>query len=428
MQLTVDDLVPPGTYSLSVVGEGGGFSDTTDFVVQVVSAQYNVTLSPRTITLGAGEIGMPLVTVSSLSLPATLSEESIPPPSVVTSFSPNPTSSTSTMTVATGLQAQSGTHKIAVLARFPNGQLARDTLTLTITNPAGWSQVLQSSTMYGIDIDDETQIGVAVGYRNVHRSTDRGRSWIATAPIDTINTYNSVSVKGTRVVAVGYPGAAAISADGGMTWTSGSTGTSRILYGVAFSDFANGVAVGEGVILRTQNGGTSWSVVPVVGDPYVFLDISYVSGSAFAVGLNGVIFRSTNDQNNWTQLASGTTADLWGVSFADASNGVVVGNNGTVLFTSDGGSSWVQRGIPQVTTRFERTYMLNPSIATVGGFGARIYQTFDSGQTWTRDGTSIPFFERMWDIHLSPDNTGVCLVQNAAQGGVSTILLRQRLP
>jgi photosystem II stability/assembly factor-like uncharacterized protein len=277
-----------------------------------------------------------------------------------------------------------------------------------------------------MDVDDFTQLGLAVGFGNTYRSTDGGRSWSPGAPIDSLGTYESISLTGgTRAVAVGFNGVAAVSADGGTTWTSVFTGTSRALYGVSFDDIANGVAAGEGVILRTTNGGTHWSVVPLIGDPYVFLDISYVSGSAFAVGLGGAIFRSTNHLNNWTQIQGGTIADLWGVSFFDANNGMIVGSGGTILFTSNGGSSWVRRDIPQLSIRLDKVFLRSATTATVAGFGGNIYQTASAGQTWSRDVSALLFFERAADIHLSQDNKGVCLVKNNQQTNTATILRRE---
>jgi photosystem II stability/assembly factor-like uncharacterized protein len=142
------------------------------------------------------------------------------------------------------------------------------------------------------------------------------------------------------------------------------------------------------------------------------------------VGFNGVIFRSTNYQDNWTQLSTGTTNYFVGVSFVDANNGMAVGEGGIVLLTSDGGSSWVQRSISQVA-RLDRVYMLGPTVATVGGFNGVIYQTFDAGQTWTRDTVSPSFFERVYDVHLAQGNMGVCLVQNNQQTSAVTILWRE---
>jgi hypothetical protein len=42
----------------------------------------------------------------------------------------------------------------------------------------------------------------------------------------------------------------------------------------------------------------------------------------------------------WTRLSSGTSAFLEAVSFADASHGWAVGDNGAVVTTTNGGATW----------------------------------------------------------------------------------------
>jgi hypothetical protein len=50
-------------------------------------------------------------------------------------------------------------------------------------------------------------------------------------------------------------------------------------------------------------------------------------GSGGAGGVDG----------SWAVQTSGTTNDLHGVSFTDANNGTVVGDDGTILRTTNGG-------------------------------------------------------------------------------------------
>ena len=45
------------------------------------------------------------------------------------------------------------------------------------------------------------------------------------------------------------------------------------------------------------------------------------------VGDYGTIVRTTNGGNSWTVQASGTTQDLWAVSFTDANNGTACGRS-----------------------------------------------------------------------------------------------------
>ena len=337
---------------------------------------------------------------------------------------PNPTNSTSTLTITAGVNAQLGLYKVPVVGTFSNGGIASDTLSITITEAGdGWIPVLETSNLYAMDMDEITQTGIAVGYGNTYRSTDAGRTWTMGAQIEPNTYYYSVDLLGARAVAVSNNGKAALSLDGGQTWTVTFNGTSKTLNGVSLSDAANGIAVGEGIIIRTRDGGIIWSIVSGVGDPYYFTDVSYRGGSAYVVGLDGTIFRATNYQDNWQQLNSGTTDHLYGVSFANSSTGMVVGNGGTVLFTSDGGASWTQRNNPNIT-RIDRVHMLNATVATIGGLGGRIFQTTDAGLNWTQDINSLNF-ERVSDFHLFSNNTGMCLVRNAYQLELVTILRRE---
>src|SRR6266404_7777841 len=60
-----------------------------------------------------------------------------------------------------------------------------------------------------------------------------------------------------------------------------------------------------------------------------------------AVGEDGTILRTTNGGLRWVHQRSGTTKFLWGVSFSDTNNGIAVGEGGIILRTTDGGTTWV---------------------------------------------------------------------------------------
>jgi photosystem II stability/assembly factor-like uncharacterized protein len=192
---------------------------------------------------------------------------------------------------------------------------------------------------FAMAIDTLSGIGFAVGdaFPGVsRRSTDGGDTWIKGPPImDTpAPTLYDVSILGSRLVAVGYTGVAYYSTDGGVTWDRAGTGNGRTLYGVAFRSVGVGVAVGDGVILHTLDGGVFWGTSSQVTTSDFFLDVDYGGNSAFAVGMGGLIMRSTVGQDDWIRLTSGTTADLHGVAFVDSNNGIAVGTGGTILVTA----------------------------------------------------------------------------------------------
>jgi photosystem II stability/assembly factor-like uncharacterized protein len=56
-----------------------------------------------------------------------------------------------------------------------------------------------------------------------------------------------------------------------------------------------------------------------------------------AVGGYGTILRTTDGGATWSVQASGTTDVLYGVSFADTETGTAVGDGGTIVRTTTGG-------------------------------------------------------------------------------------------
>jgi photosystem II stability/assembly factor-like uncharacterized protein len=69
------------------------------------------------------------------------------------------------------------------------------------------------------------------------------------------------------------------------------------------------------------------------------LGIAVVDGHLAAVGQQGVILRSA-DGENWQQLPSPVSSMLTRVRFLDARHGWIVGYDGAVLGSDDGGASW----------------------------------------------------------------------------------------
>src|SRR2546428_7464885 len=54
------------------------------------------------------------------------------------------------------------------------------------------------------------------------------------------------------------------------------------------------------------------------------------ANTMIAVGEQGTVLRTTDAGATWARISSGTAASLYGVSFADASTGTAVGANGAI--------------------------------------------------------------------------------------------------
>ena len=100
----------------------------------------------------------------------------------------------------------------------------------------------------------------------------------------------------------------------------------------------------------------------------------------WAVGNYGTIIKTTNGGTTWDTQTSGTTEDLLGVSFTNANNGTVVGLNGTILRTTNGGVTWIQQS--SVGGDLSSVSFIDANIGTTVGDGGVILRTTNGGVTW----------------------------------------------
>lgn len=171
---------------------------------------------------------------------------------------------------------------------------------------------------------------------NYFYSTNGGQSF-TTAPQGSTN-FNCVHGSGTRIVIVGDGGLCYVSANSGNSFTSYFAGSNH-LRGVYFFDAMTG----------------------------------------WAVGNNGVIYKTITGGVSWTNQNSGTAVNLNSVKFTDANNGVVCGNNGTVLYTANGGTTWT----PYSTGTTMDLLSVDKSGTTIIATGRDGYIYKYNGATWS---------------------------------------------
>jgi len=185
--------------------------------------------------------------------------------------------------------------------------------------------------------------------------------------------------------------------DGGVTWTVQFTCN----YGLANLDFVDanhGWLVGYYSIFRTSDGGYTWIRTnadhsTMTGVFFADVNNGWVVGDDLNGG-NSPIWHTTDGSVSWMPQSSGTIYGLQEVAFADLNNGAAVGLVGTILGTTNGGSTWSPR-------TSGTTYSLN-GVCFSQGFGfavgvhGTILGTFDSGNSWSAAltvGTTASFYD-----------------------------------
>jgi len=104
-----------------------------------------------------------------------------------------------------------------------------------------------------------------------------------------------------------------------------------------------------------------------------------------AVGTSGTILRTTDGGTTWTSQISGTTVQFYGVSFIDANNGTVVGYGTSsildILRTTDGGINWTSQ-MSGTKNSFRSVSFTDANTGIAVGVKGIILRTTNSGTTW----------------------------------------------
>jgi photosystem II stability/assembly factor-like uncharacterized protein len=261
-----------------------------------------------------------------------------------------------------------------------------------------WVEVSRGNTSYLRDVAFATpEVGVAVdtlGY--VLRTSDGGENWTWMERPAMVNSLSAVTfTSAERGFAVG-DWQMLRTEDGGLTWSDVTEkiagGGVQLLADIHFATPLVGFAAGRGEhIMRTSDGGASW--VPVsIGPERAVRAVGFASSEVgVAVGAFDSVLRTVDGGLSWASVAVPTTEWLNAVSFADPLNGVAVGNYGTVLRTSDAGATWqlVQAPMPDQNHLLQVVFADGRNGLAVG-IGSTVLRTRDAGQTWTPDPVGRP--------------------------------------
>jgi photosystem II stability/assembly factor-like uncharacterized protein len=227
-------------------------------------------------------------------------------------------------------------------------------------------------------------------------TTDGGETWLQQSyPADqTISAYSALDAE--RLWAAGESGMVLQSTDGGTHWTILSHGTSDYLNDIAFADRSNGWAVGQtlttydGVLLHTTNGGSTWDLQSAVPATAWYGVDALTANSVWISGGFGTVGHSTDGGIHWdTTVVYRDTSALEAIRFTDELHGWAVGeaysggvNSPLVFHTADGGAEWEQQNVAGIDYVWDVAFC-DPMTGWIVGENGSILHTTDSGELWT---------------------------------------------
>lgn len=229
--------------------------------------------------------------------------------------------------------------------------------------------------------------GLAVGAAGALLETkDGGATWTSGSSGTEFGLFG-IAMKGDQKLIVGQRGTVLVGGADGK-WTPGQSGTENRLLNVGMNSAGLAIAVGEfGTILRSKDGGKTWDQRPIDWttfrddgyEPHIYAvdvqengriligaEFAYVitsddggetfqlankgeksvfamhvlpDGTGYAVGQEGLVLKTTDNGATWTELQSGSNANLFGV-WASAQGEIVATGMRALLRSSDGGASF----------------------------------------------------------------------------------------
>jgi photosystem II stability/assembly factor-like uncharacterized protein len=256
----------------------------------------------------------------------------------------------------------------------------------------------------------------------VLRTVDGGRTWASVGPagaaglqfrdIEATSAMHAVAMSAGE----GEDSRIYVTDDGGASWVESFRNHEPTAFYdcMAFSSPKRGLAVSDPVdgkarLIRTSDGGHTWSIVDQAGMPPALVGEYYFAGSGtclsalpgqqVALGTGGAgpwarVLVSTNRGRSWTvaetPVAASASSGIFSVRFRDRRQGLVVGgdyaqpdnNVANAAWTADGGRTW---HLPAVTPRGYRSgaawlpQQWAAAIA-VGPTGSDV--TWDGGRSW----------------------------------------------
>lgn len=216
-------------------------------------------------------------------------------------------------------------------------------------------------------------------------------------------TVNAVHFDGSNIWVVGAQGLLSRSYNDGGNFEEQALGVDVGLNDIFMRKNAIWIVGDAGTIIQSTDGGKSFMkrVYDASRRAYGQSKTQYVDfysvefedeKRGFIVGDEGLILSTTDGGFSWDEQKSGVTEQLFHLSFRGR-EGWVVGTGGTILHTSDLGKNWYPQRAG-VDADLNRVYLITDKIGLITGDKGTLLRTENGGATWQKIdvGVSEPLF------------------------------------
>lgn len=269
--------------------------------------------------------------------------------------------------------------------------------------------VTTSITGLAIDHQDPPRLYAADVNAGIFKTVHRGRPWLRLGDIAEPFAWSrplQIDPDHPEIVYAGSTGAVAKSTNGGRRWTlHGGPScmavldllldpreTSRLYLGGQFYTAACGLRPGACTFYRSVDAGGTWECIPDgryrFGKP---LGIDPFTSAVYAQALEGHLIRSTDGGTTWSVLFENLAARSFATSPL-VQGTLWAGGYGMVRRSRDGGLTWqdFSAGLPSVLIVELTPDPADPATLYAATEGDGIFKSTNAGETWSLAGLWTP--------------------------------------
>jgi photosystem II stability/assembly factor-like uncharacterized protein len=295
------------------------------------------------------------------------------------------------------------------------------------------SQDYPSFTMLHFQSPSRGGLILSRGRDYLLRTSDGGVTWsvaypplVPIGPVVFIDGLNGIAAglqdvyrsNGTSAQRDGGDGGAILRTyNGGRTWSRSAEIEDRV-EAFSFADADHGWALtaagGDGGrrIYSTEDGGRTWTLLMVAppAASEIFTSISQVSSTVGYAGTNwGNLLKTQDGGRSFQTVTRGGERPFYTFRFGSELRGWSIGN-GELQETRDGGQTWLPRPLPKMISALgasaeSRAWMVLGD-SMISPLHPEVYSTADDWRTWTRHETREPVFRPLTLPNFVDDQHG----------------------